>query len=192
MSCGQCLCLPCSSEPGYSLPTEAPSPRQGREGKQPCQASSDSAMTLIFQACWWQLCEGWNLSNAGHTAIVLSGCTGVRLWRLLYVQGAQLSPKHSLEKPSGKGRRCCRKHGGFVEWKVSQLTSSDMSLTQGQDSLCPHGCSQLIVVRLPGLHRNECFGSAQACFAALLTELLTFPGNPCNKLTHRYLAGGQK
>lgn len=92
---------------------------KGREGKQPCQASSDSAMTLIFQACWWQLCEGWNLSNAGHTAIVLSGCTGVRLWRLLYVQGPQLSPKHSLERPSGKGRRRCRKHGGFVEWKVS-------------------------------------------------------------------------
>lgn len=84
-------------------------------GKQPCQASSNSVMTLIFQAHWWQLCEGWNLSNAGCTAIVLSQCRGVRLWRLLYVQGAQLSPKHSLEKPSGKGTRRCRKHSSFVE-----------------------------------------------------------------------------
>lgn len=83
-------------------------------GKQPCQAWSDSVMTLIFQARWWQLCEGWNVSNAGCTAIVLSRCRGVRLWRLLYVQGAELSPKHSLEKPSGKGTRGCRKHGGFV------------------------------------------------------------------------------
>lgn len=32
----------------------------------------------------------------------------------------------------------------------------------------------------------------QACFTAQLTELLTFPGNLCNKLTNRYLADGQK
>lgn len=83
--------------------------------KQLCQASSDSVMTLIFQARWWQLCEGWNLSNAGRTAIVLSWCRGVRLWKLLYVQGARLSPKHSLEKASRKGMRRCRKHGGFVQ-----------------------------------------------------------------------------
>lgn len=64
--------------------------------------------------------------------------------------------------------------------------------TQEQDRRRPHCSSQLIVVRLPGLCRNECFGLAQACFAAQLTELLTFPGNLCNELTNRYLADGQK
>lgn len=99
--------------------------------QQPCQASSDSVMTLIFQACWWQLCEGWNVSNAGCTAIVLSPCSGVSLQTSsscqLYVWGTHWSTPHW--NPAEKKRHSRKQASLGNGQKVSQPTRINLPVT---------------------------------------------------------------